>query len=656
MSDDDEHDLRIPMRDGITLSARIWGMDPTNPKPAILEILPYRKRDGTAARDATMHPRFAALGYACLRVDLRGAGESEGLFDDEYSEQELTDIEDTITWISDQSWCTGKVGIQGISWGGFNGLQVAARRPRGLAAVITLCSTVDRFADDIHYKGGCMLAENLGWHATATSWLTMPPDPDLVADWRAIWLERLQTFPHLGAIWSRHQTRDAYWKHGSICEDFAAIEVPVLAIGGWHDGYRNTPAHLLAGLPGIAKAIIGPWNHKYPHIATPEPRLDYVAEAARWWDHWLKGEETGVADDPAARIYLMDGIAPATAYAHRPGRWVALQDWPAKEISQTALPLGADGLGEATPFSRVAKSVPRHGECCGEYFPFGFGPGELPDNQQEDDSRALCFDGPPLETPLAIVGAPTVEITLSADQPRAQLVARLCDVAPDGASTLISYGLLNLAFRNGFEVAEPLTTGQPVTVTLALDQCAYELAPGHCLRLALAPSYWPFAFPEPGNANLTVTAGILTVPCLDTSNIKTPEMQPNPPETAQTHTQLRKGTETKGWNTNESYRTLTIIADHGETQDLSHGLRNSSSVQERWSINPESTDDVKATIQWDRALSRGDITARTELETTLIADETHFRLSTSLRAFEGDTCLFERDWAEDIPRLGAPIS
>ncbi|TJV20271.1 MAG: CocE/NonD family hydrolase, partial [Mesorhizobium sp.] len=134
-----------------------------DPVPAILEHLPYRKRDGTIFRDQLTHPYFAGYGYASIRVDMRGNGDSEGLMDDEYSEQELQDACDVIAWAAAQPWCNGNVGMMGISWGGFNCLQVAAKQPPALKAVISLCSTVDRYADDIHYKGGCLLIENFGW-------------------------------------------------------------------------------------------------------------------------------------------------------------------------------------------------------------------------------------------------------------------------------------------------------------------------------------------------------------------------------------------------------------------------------------------------------------------------------------------------------------
>ena len=147
-------DLGIVMSDGCRLSARLWRpLDAAgDPVPVILEYLPYRKRDGTCARDALTHPWFARRGYACLRVDMRGNGDSEGVMEDEYTAQEQADAVEVIAWAAAQPWCNGNVGMMGISWGGFNGLQVAALRPGPLKAVISLCSTVDRYADDIHTR------------------------------------------------------------------------------------------------------------------------------------------------------------------------------------------------------------------------------------------------------------------------------------------------------------------------------------------------------------------------------------------------------------------------------------------------------------------------------------------------------------------------
>jgi putative CocE/NonD family hydrolase len=177
----------IPLRDGTKLAARIWlPVDAeTRPVPAILEYLPYRKRDGTAPRDAETHPFFAGHGYASVRVDIRGTGESDGLLLDEYLKLEQDDCLEVLAWLEAQPWCTGACGMIGISWGGFNGLQVAARRPKQLKAVISLCSTDDRYADDVHYMGGCMLVDNFAWGSTMFTLQSHAPDPVLVGErWR----------------------------------------------------------------------------------------------------------------------------------------------------------------------------------------------------------------------------------------------------------------------------------------------------------------------------------------------------------------------------------------------------------------------------------------------------------------------------------------
>jgi len=247
-----EH-LQIPVRDGIRLAARMWSPEDAehDPVPAILEFIPYRKRDGTRQRDELHHPYFAGHGYACLRVDLRGSGDSEGVLVDEYLEQELTDGEDVIAWIAEQPWCDGSVGMMGISWGGFNGLQLAARRPPALGAIITVASTDDRYGDDVHYMGGCLLGDNLSWASTMFAFNSLPPDPELVPQWRERWHERLEGSGLWLETWLRHQHRDDYWRHGSVAGHYDAIEVPVMAVSGWADGYTNAVFRLLENLGAL---------------------------------------------------------------------------------------------------------------------------------------------------------------------------------------------------------------------------------------------------------------------------------------------------------------------------------------------------------------------------------------------------------------------
>ncbi len=315
-------DVWIPMPDGTPLHARVWAPATDEPVPALLEYLPYRLDDWTAPRDSERHPWYAAHGYASIRVDIRGTGSSDGLFVDEYSAQELDDGVAVIEWIAAQAWCTGAVGVFGISWGGFNGLQLAARAPEALKAVVTVCSTDDRFDNDVHYMGGAVLGIDMAaWGATMFAFNSRPPRPEVVGDcWVGRWRERLEANRPMTPTWLAHQERDDYWRHGSVCEDYSSIDAAVLAVGGWADPYRDAVLRLVENLPGPAKGIVGPWSHQYPDRGlAPGPSMGFLQETLRWWDRWLKGVDTGVEEDPALRAFLSDSEPPATSYPSAPG-------------------------------------------------------------------------------------------------------------------------------------------------------------------------------------------------------------------------------------------------------------------------------------------------------------------------------------------------
>src|SRR5262245_29779127 len=430
-----EHTL-IPLKDGTMLAARIWLPDDAerNPVPAILEYLPYRKRDGTYERDALTHPYLAGHGYAGVRVDIRGSGESSGLLFDEYAKAEQDDGLEVIAWLAAQPWCSGVVGMMGISWGGFNALQIAARRPPALKAIVTLCSTDDRYADDAHYMGGTLLTAGLDWGAFFFGSMCLPPDPMLVGqNWRAMWLERLENVPLFFERWLQHQRRDAYWKHASVCEDYSAIQCPVYAVGGWTDGYTNSILRLLERLQVPRKGLIGPWAHAYPHFALPGPQICFLQEMLRWWDHWLKGIDTGVMHAPMLRAWMTDSVKPAQHHEVLPGRWVGEPSWPAPGISRRRLFLADAGLRtEPAPLTVSALSSPQTvGRCGGDWVPFGRGHDQAGD-QQEDDTHSLIFETPPLETAIEILGAAFLTLEVASDRPLANLAVRLCDVHPTG--------------------------------------------------------------------------------------------------------------------------------------------------------------------------------------------------------------------------------
>jgi predicted acyl esterase len=644
-------DLGIVMPDGCRLSARVWMPDDaeSDPVPAILEHLPYRKRDGTVARDSLTHPWLAGHGYASIRVDMRGNGDSEGLMEDEYTQQELDDACAVIAWAAAQPWCNGNVGMMGISWGGFNALQVAAMQPPALKAIVSLCSTDDRYADDIHYKGGLLLNENLGWGATMLSFSSRPPDPVLVGDrWREMWLERLRNEPFLPAVWLKHQTRDAYWKHGSVCEDFSRIKAATLAIGGWHDAYKNAVSRLVAGIEAPARGIVGPWIHKYPHFAVPQPAIGFLQEAKRWWDRWLKGIDTGVEDDPVMRLYLMDSIPPADWYEERPGHWIAENEWPSRDIESRHLELGVDLAGAGMP-TKIA-SPQDTGLAGGEYCAIWLGP-ELPGDQSEDDAKSVCF-GMPVGESMDIVGAPVVRLKLASDRPVAMLAVRLCDVHPDGRSSRITYGVLNLTHRAGHEHAEPMEQGKPVDIALQLDDIAYRIPAGHTLRVALSTSYWPLVWPSPEAATLTLHGGGLELPVR--SPAEGDEVSFERPEgaTPWRHEVVRPSSNRRLFERDAEMGAVSLVIedDFGETRNLDHELANGSVARERWTIHPDDPLSAKGETHWTQTHARGDWSTRTETFASMTSDAVSFRLKGRIEAYENGRLVFERDFDEEIAR------
>ena len=513
--DDFPHAIReiehtwIPMSDGCRLAARIWlpVTAERSPVPAVIEYIPYGKRIGTRDRDEAMHRWFAGHGIAALRIDLRGSGESEGVLHDEYLPEEQTDGIQAIRWVAAQRWCTGAVGLIGKSWGGFNGLQIAARRPPELRGIVTVCSTDDRYADDVHYMGGCLLNDNLWWGATFFQLVVQPPDPELVGDdWRAMWLGRLEAAEPHPLRWLEHPLRDAYWKQGSVCEDYGAVACPVFAVGGWADGYKNAIPRLLAGLRVPCRALIGPWGHAYPHDAHPGPSIGFLQEVLQWWRSCL-GEGNGRdltqgragETEPRYRVWMPESVPAGFRGEDRPGRWVAETSWPSPRIANRVFHLAPEQLGDTIALARLVIATPQTaGRAMGSWLVAGL------QDQRENDAHSLCFDSEPLADRLEVLGAPEVRVVVASDRPVAFLVARLCDVSPDGSSTRVSYGVINLTHRAGHETSQPLEPGHPVEVTLRLNDVAHAFPPGHRVRLALSNACWPLIWPSPEPVRLTV--------------------------------------------------------------------------------------------------------------------------------------------------------
>lgn len=659
----------IPLADGTRLAARIWlpVEAETQPVPAILEYLPYRKTDGTAQRDALQHPYFAGHGYACVRVDMRGTGDSDGILYDEYLPQEQDDALEVLTWIAAQPWCTGDIGMMGISWGGFNGLQIAARRPPELKAIITLCSTDDRYADDIHYAGGSMLAlEHLPWASTMFAYNALPPDPRFVGErWRAMWHHRMSETPPYIEAWLTHQRRDDFWQHGSVCEDFSAITCPVYAIGGWVDGYTNAVPRLLAGLTVPRKGLIGPWPHMYPELdGKPGPTIGFLQEALRWWDHWLKGEATGIMDEPMLRVWMQESMPPDDLYAERSGHWVAEDHWPSSNISTQAYYF-ADGQLTAQPMTGAPSSLLGHpftGSDAGIWCAYGRR-GDLPLDQRAEDGRSLSFTSAPATDCVEILGFPKVALSLAVDQSVAQVVVRLCDVAPDGVSTLVTRGVLNLTHRESHAKPLPLQPGERYTVKVQLGVIAHQLPTGHRWRVAISPTYWPWLWPSPKPVTLTLFPG-------DDCRLELPIRIPSehnetldpfapaegaPPLPIQI---LRTPSQRKGHHYDIVQRHLRHFdeIDTGRHLLLGNGIERDVTTRNYFDLNE--ADPCSAQVRCEHIISLKrtggphafDI--RVETVSTMSADRENFYVTNVLEAYEGTVRVFAKTWDFSVARDG----
>ncbi len=660
----EESNVFIDMPDGVRLAARIWRpKEPAaKPVPAILEYIPYRKRFGTAIRDEAMHPYMAGHGYACVRVDLRGSGESDGVLEDEYLQLELDDGVEVIRWIAAQPWCDGNVGMMGISWGGFNGLQIAAMNPPELKAIVTLCSTDDRYADDIHHMGGCLLGDNLSWASVMFAYNSLPPDPGLVGErWRDMWTQRLEGSGLWLEKWLRHQRRDDYWAHGSICENYEAVMCPVYAVSGWADGYSNAVFRLLSNLEVPRKGLIGPWSHRYPHSGVPGPAIGFLQEMLRWWDQWLKLADTGIMNEPMLRVWLQESERPATQYAHRPGRWVAEVKWPSPKIGERVWHFVPDRLVESPDEEQPDESIMSPlsvGLFAGKWCSYASGP-DLAHDQREEDGGALVFESAPLDERLEILGAPVLELEVSADRPVAMIAARLSDVRPNDEATRVTYGLLNLTHRNGSENPEPLKAGERYHVRVQLNGIAQAFPKGHRLRISLSTSYWPMAWPPPEPVRLTVHLANcrLTLPVRPARgdealrDFGAPEGT-RPP----TRTIIAPGDHRwlvhRDLATDKS--TLEVINDGGTWRLDDIDLTVQTNGREWYSSRGNDFGSIHGEVLWERSLKRGHWAIRTVTRTVLTATSKDFVIEAELDAYEtnavGEHRVFCKSWHEVIPR------
>ncbi len=512
--------VRIPMQDGVRLAATLYlppDADET-PVPAVLEYLPYRK-DDSVGRNLELNSYLTRRGIAGARVDIRGTGNSEGeLPDGEYTEQEQRDAESVIAWLAGQPWCTGSVGMWGISWGGFNSIQIAMRQPPppALKAIIAVEASDDMFHDDVHYIDGLL---HLDEYSVMIDQLNMlPPSPQYPLD-EDMLARRFDADPWL-LTWLGQQQDGPYWLRNTLRTDYSRLTIPAFLITGWWDGYRDSVFRMTQNCHAPVRALIGPWNHTWPHDAMPGPAVEWRAHAVRWWEHWLKGIDTGLLDEPMADVYVQTWRPPDPDLTELPGHWRSEDALPPARTRHEVLYCGPDRTlspGPGPEDSEKLRYVPSAGIEAGHWW------GELTVDQRGADAYSLVWDSAPLEQDTEILGFCRVEIHGSADVSPLNWFARVSDVAPDGTTTLVAGSGRPDRADPLRDPAEPVPasafgTGQaplgdagseprPDWLPLQLHACSWVFPRGHRIRLAISNAMWPMIWPTPHPATATVRLG-----------------------------------------------------------------------------------------------------------------------------------------------------
>ena len=648
----------IMMADGVRLAATLYLPDGEGPWPAILEALPYRKDDLTASY-RTEYVRRSEAGYVVCRVDVRGTGTSEGVAEDEYPEIEQRDMNEVIAWLASQDWCTGNVGMYGTSYSGFNSIQVAMTRPPALKAIIPIYATDDRYADDVHYFGGALKALDLVDYPTYMTGLNaLPPVPSLYGEgWRAAWEQRVHANEPWVIRWLEEQTFGPYWQHGSLRPDYGAIQAATMIVAGWADGYTNNSLRTMAALTCPRRLILGPWAHASTETSLPGPNVDLTPEMLRWWDRWLKGIDNGIDRAPAILVFARRSTKPQPDLTEVRGEWRYEPGWPLDRGKEVPMP-----FGNANAVSRTSSDPDElevRGDVgwtawisCAGHLPYG-----QPQDQRPDEAWSVVYEWPPLSEELEILGHPRVEMTLTSSAPVAFLSAKLCDVFPDGTSALVTRGLLNLAHRESRDRPSPLEPGTPYRAEVELEVTSWVFEPGHRIRLDLAGSDWPNAWPPPAAATLTFERGgsTLILPGVD---------GPSPIGERPVLTTANMGQERYESAKGNAVDTVVWRIEHGVLDRETRAVAESSGTTEAQGERPRfhelyggtvtvSTRDpaiasadsrASLTIEWPEA------TVTSQVHQVVRSDAEAYNLTIDLDVSENGTHRWSRRWERRIPR------
>jgi len=653
-------EVRIPMKDGVKLAADLWKPEQgRGPFPVLLEYLPYRKTEARGGSHS-LYSYFVRHGFVVARVDIRGTGNSEGtLIPYEYSEIEQRDGEEVIAWLAKQPFSNGNVGMFGISWGGFNSIHMAMRRPPALKAIIAVDATDDLYEDDVHFMDGIMHVDS--WEMSQDLANAVPGAPEYVLDER-YFAERFDQPPWM--LTYKAQQRDGpFWDRTALNKRYESIRIPVFMIGGWYDGYRDSIPRVLEHVKAPTKAIVGAWDHTYPDEPYPKPGFDWRNEAVRWFDQWLKGTDTGIMKEPRLAVYVRDWHPPGPYLEEAPGHWRWEDGWPIARIRDRVLhPRNDRSLADAAGAAAVdrLRYVPTTGVEAG-------GPvmwwGDVAPDQRPTDAFSLVYDTAPLDEDVEILGLPKALLRVAADAPHVNWYARLNDVAPDGTVTQVAGAGMNGAHRVSAREPKAIEPNQPFPLEIEMHFTSWVFPKGHRIRLAVSNAQWPMNWPTPYPATTSLHLGpdgsrlVLPVVPRDGSKRGAPGWLPIPEkeprlagyEALEMETPSAYG-EISSVDRNPRSGKATVVATNNSAHRFPWGEeRNTEKITheaedgkpEKASVRGEYSTEVKTTsgrlLRWESVV-------------VFSSDRESFRYQGTRRVLENGKLVREKSWDKTIPR------
>ena len=618
----------IPLSDGEHLSVTLF-IPKAAPAPCILEALPYRKDDMTSGWRPEYQRFCDEFGFAVARIDVRGTGSSSGRATDEYPEAEQRDLTEAIAWLAEQPWCTGQVGMFGTSYGGFNSFQLACERPAHLGAIIPIYATDDRFTDDVHYMGGAFKwIDQVDYCAYMTPMNALPPVPALWGpDWRTEWLRRIDEHEPWQLTWMSHPTDDDYWRHGSVRlgsegQGYDRIDIPTMIIAGWADGYRNTTFRTIERLNAPTRLLAGPWSHAAPTSSAPGPRIDHVPQMSAFFAEHLGTPPGAPASLPIWAMphtwYARYSHAPDPVLDTVPGEW-RTDTWPSDRSGTLDLALEDRPTYAVRPDVGIDAWI-----SCAGHLPYG-----QSGDQRVDDAKSITWDFPVTE-PIEIAGHVHLRAHVTATCPHPILAVRLCDVAPDGTSTLVTRGTLLI--------------GAEGQVDVELEATAWRWLPGRTLRVSVAGADWPNVVAPGGPGFLTLRDAVLTLPTYD------PDPEAPIPDFAPGNAESSEDTDGITWRIERDVARRITRCVVGSLSDYETPFGSATERYDGWVSVDERTfaqhahSDVEFTLRFDEVIAN----VRSVMD--LATREDAYDLRIHLVVKDGDEIIRERTWEQTFPR------